>query len=210
MGWWGEEKDGVELIIGDGPLDTANEMLRKIVREYKRDVERKPTPEELAEVLKAAIASAHKILFDGLDEMEVTDLKLKLRKAPKKQKFQVGDCCVVALPSGGYGYVRIKDIVGQVGLLVELLDAYSEEPLRYMDLQSARVMSDMLTDWESIADRDWRVLRNPNPPPVNTKRSAEASSREFDRQFDRLGGCYGSGNIPRELTKRLRELGRLP
>lgn len=209
MGWWGEEKDGIELIIGDGPLDTAEEMFKKIVQEYKNDVGRKPSPDELIEVLKSAIASTHKILFDGLDDMEVADLKIKIRKVPSKQKFQVGDYCLLALPAGGYGYVRIKDILGQIGLLVELLDVYSEAPLRCSGLENARVISDMLTDRLSIKEGDWRVLQVSKAPTQSTKRSAEKSAMEFDRQFDRLGGCYGSGIVPKELEKHLRELGRL-
>lgn len=210
MGWWGEDKKGIELTLGDGPLDIADSMLTRIVKEYKRDVGRKPTPDELAKTLEDAIAASQDILFDNTEDVEVSELILKFRKVPKRPKFEAGDFAAVELPSGGYGYIRIKDVLMRPAMLIDLLDVYSKSVLKAKQLLNVPVMYNVLSDSTSVIDRSWILLSNPGEPVAVPKRTAKQLHDETNRQLDRLHAYRGSGTIDKRLEKELRERGRLP
>ena len=48
MGWW-KSKHGT---IGDIPADIMGDAVRKVIKEYKSSINRKPTENELLDVVK--------------------------------------------------------------------------------------------------------------------------------------------------------------
>ncbi len=206
MGWWEDEYHGKSVLIGDGPLDVLDQTFKRIAREYKRDDRRTPTVEEVAKTLEIAIKVGSDILFGELDDQEISEVVIKLKKRPKRPNYGIGDYVAMPLPCGGFGFAKIKDIVGKIGLLVDLLELYSKEPVSLGKLKGKPVLYEELSDKTSIEDRSWHVIHTDKAPVIVTRNAAE-SSREFDKQFSRLGGVIGSGNVPRHLEKKLKEKG---
>jgi hypothetical protein len=97
MGWWTTE-DG--KLLGDGPLDIAQELLLKLAEEYKADHGRLPTLGELLECLKLALAAEVDSLVSDQPSRLITELSAKTRKrAPARRP---GD--VFAIPLGPDDY----------------------------------------------------------------------------------------------------------
>lgn len=207
MGWW-EQEEGV--LVGDGPLDILDKALQQIADEYKEDAERNPTTKELTTTPKIAIKARQDILFGELNGMEVSDVVIKMKKIPKKQSYQIGDYIAVPLRSGGYGYARIMDEFGSIGMLFLLLDIYSEEILPVETVSKAGIIRELLSQKLSVDNGKYRVLGSPVEPIIVPRRNAKEAIIEFDRQFDRLGGASSDGGVEIKLERKLRELGRIP
>jgi hypothetical protein len=97
MGWWTTE-DG--KLIGDGPLDIAEELLVKLAKEYKADHGRLPTLDELLECLKLALGAEIDSLVSDHTRVLITALSAKTRKRASARK--PGD--VFAIPLGPKDY----------------------------------------------------------------------------------------------------------
>ncbi len=97
MGWWTTE-DG--KLIGDGPLDVAQELLTRLAAEYKDDHGRLPTLDELLECLKLALAAEVDSLVSDRPSVLITALSVKTRKRAPARK--PGD--VFAIPLGANDY----------------------------------------------------------------------------------------------------------
>lgn len=97
MGWWTTE-DG--KLIGDGPLDLAQELLLKLAEEYKADHGRLPTLGELLECLRLALAAQVDLLVSDQPSRLITELSAKTRK--RAPALRPGD--VFAIPLGPDDY----------------------------------------------------------------------------------------------------------
>jgi hypothetical protein len=97
MGWWTTE-DG--KLIGDGPLDVAQELLMKLAAQYRADHGRLPTLSELLECLKLALAAEADSLVGDQPKPLITELSARTKKrAPARRP---GD--VFAVPLGPRDY----------------------------------------------------------------------------------------------------------
>jgi hypothetical protein len=210
MGWWTEERNGKALMIGDGPLDIAHQMLLRIAKQYKRDDNRNPTPEEMVKTLEIAISAAKDLLFDDLEDKEVSELTIKLKKAPRRQPYAPGDFFSVPLPTGGYGFGRVLDKFISSSILIGLLDVYADAPLALEELKIYPVLFEAVSDSLTLEDWGWRVLGNVPIEGLDPNRTKKQLLDELGLQLSRLQGSCGSAIIPGRLERRLSEGGRIP
>ena len=206
------EQDGTEAVIGDEPLDIAAEMLSAVIKAYEDDMGRKPTVTELDKVLASSIRSASDKLLDEADDREVTAVSIRLKKRPRRQRFAVGDYVAIPLPSGGHGYARVKDIHrGWELVFLDFLDAQSDRPMPVEQLRDRPVLMDDRTDWSSIHDWSWQVLGgDASAVMADPAAGGESADDRFRRYGDDRRFLYGSGLIPAELERALRERGTMP
>jgi len=158
MGWWSEKRNGIELTVGDAPLDTAGIALKKIAKAYQRDLGRRPTPEELAMILESSARILEEDIFDNMDEREVDFLDIALRSRPKRPKPRAGDYFAIPLPSGGYGYGRVVKVSLRVLLWMRLLDRRSTTLLPVESLFEAQPVIDLETRTDGISSTRWPVV----------------------------------------------------
>lgn len=158
MGWWTEEKNGQVIDIGDGPLDVVHTALKKIVSAYKRELKRKPTPEELASILESGIRILEEDLFADMEEREVDQVTIGLRVRPRRPKPKPGDYFAVPLPSGGYGYGRVMKIDHRVLVWVRLLDLHTEELASVETVKKAQVILDCYSATNKMLDMTWPLV----------------------------------------------------
>jgi hypothetical protein len=163
MGWWTEESKGEEVMIGDEPADIVGEMLDRLVATYRRDLHRKPSVREIEESLRFVLAAHLDELADGVEDVEVKAVAIKLGKLPKRQRVGLGDFFAVPLPAGGYGFGRVKRKCGGTGiamLLVDFLDVHSTSVLSIPELLRRRPLLNLLCFSDAIMEWRWQVLGN--------------------------------------------------
>lgn len=177
MGWWEVERNGKELEIGDDVLDVMYTALKKIAKAYKRDLERKPTPEEMSEILESSIRVFEEDIFDDMEERELDSVVVKLKSRPKRPKPKAGDYFALPLPSGGYGYGRIMKVSLRVFVWVRMLDVRSEKLLSADDLKDAKVIFEGNTRTSSMINLDWPMVGN--MPLTDEEREVLKSDREW-------------------------------
>jgi hypothetical protein len=158
MGWWTVERDGKELDIGDGPLDTVHAALKKVANSYKRDLKRKPTTEELAEIIGSSIRILEEDIFDDMEERELDSVGIMLRPRPKRPRPKPGDYFAIPLPSGGYAYGRIMKITLRVLVWMRLLDVRSEGLLSVDELKKAEWIFQGETGTNWINNLKWPIV----------------------------------------------------
>jgi len=204
VGWWSDRTSG-EVVVGDEPLDLVGAMLDRVLAVYKTDLRRKPTVQELERLLEIALLTRLDELFEGMDELEISSVSLKLKKRPKRQPIAVGDYFSVPLPSGGYGFGRVKGIYLTSVLLVEFLQAYSETPMSVSELRNRRPLFEGLCGYLGLAEWHWRVLGN---IPVRNVVPREKEKAELERLMRRFHeGMAPFGDAPRRLEEALRRAG---
>lgn len=174
MGWWSIRKDTKELYdpcrqsspadesellnIGDQPMDAIEAALKKVAKIYKRDLKRKPTPDELTALLESSIRTLEEDVFDDMEERELDSVTIKLRKRPKRPRPKPGDIFAVPLPSGGYGYGRVMKVTLKVLLWMKLLDVRSDNLLSMEDVKKAKAILDLHTRTQKIDSVEWPIV----------------------------------------------------
>jgi hypothetical protein len=205
MGWWSEESDGDELIVGDEPLDAAGEAFDKIAASYLEEVGRKPTVSELARTLEQALMARFNDMLEGAKDKQLAGIRIKVKKKPKTQRISDGDHFSVPLPSGGYGCGRVKRFYPPSTLLVEFLNSYSDSPPDLASVVDKPVVLEVLCGYLKLADWEWRVIGNlqeavsPTGPPEQS---------EVDALL-RLGIGMSPGTAEIRLVAELRKRGRI-
>lgn len=205
MGWWTEEINNEELMIGDTPLDYAHTMLSKISNAYKREAGRKPTPAEMCRILELSITVAKDMLLAGMEDREVAGLTLKTKKAPRKQNYGPDAYFAVPLPSGGYGFGRIVSLYRGGSMLVALLGVWAETPKALNEVKAAPVMRELMTDDYALKERSWQVIDYPSD-----KKPQILGHKELEAILYKLQATFGSKGIPRRLENELCERKYLP
>jgi hypothetical protein len=133
MGWWEERIDGKRLTLGDEPIDRLAQVLEDFVGCYQEEVGRKPTSDEFLISLRNILQAAGPDFFSDLEARAVTGVALRTKKAPKRQKFQVGDYFAVPLPDGRYFYGRILHYT-HLGHLIEVYTLDTRVKLSFRQL----------------------------------------------------------------------------
>ncbi len=158
MGWWGVERDGKEIEIGDKALDTMTDALKKVAKMYRRDLKRVPTPEEYSEILEKQMHIFEEELFDDMDEREIESVIVKLRPRPKRPRPKPGDYFAIPLASGGYGYGRIMKVTHRILMWMRLLAVRSNDLLSVDVLRAKRVSIDLRTSTHKIDSVQWPIV----------------------------------------------------
>jgi hypothetical protein len=93
----------------------VSDCFRKVVRLYKRDWKRKLSLRELVATVQAVLESQLQDHTSDVESVELTGLKFKTRKIPKRQTYAKGDI-LKALAANGepvYGHVFDPDLSPQ-------------------------------------------------------------------------------------------------
>ena len=119
MGWWDDPKlDGA--VVGDEALDEAFKFLKRLSDVYEGGVGRKPSVADLQATLRVCLrVNADERFFSDMTEKKITDIAIKTAKAPKKQKYKVGDVFRLPLGDGRFAYGRLLK-VDKGGDIVEI------------------------------------------------------------------------------------------
>ena len=205
MGWWSEEKGRHEIIMGDGPLDIAHEMLLRIMQDYENDLERKPTLDELIRTIEIAVISAQDALFTGSEQKRITHITAKTEKRVAVWDFAEGDYLAVLLQVGGYAFLRIKAVFRNGDLLVELLDVYVQSILDTERLATAHMLQEYLTDSAAFEAGQWQIIKISTGGGDNV--FEKDAVRDWDSHWNRLGRSCGSLILAQKLEEKLQESG---
>ncbi len=160
MGWWTTEGQGEELVLGDEPLDAVLRMLRSVARTYNRACGRKPTINEIAEMIRSSLEIVADEVASGVADMEVARVTIKMRRAPKKHSFSYGDYFAVPLSQGDYGYGRVVSVPLKELVVVDFLDLRSRSVLALGDVLGAPDLVRVACGTEALRRGEWRVVGN--------------------------------------------------
>jgi Immunity protein 26 len=127
MGWY-EHPRVPGVMIGDEAFDTTHEFMTNLAKVYQETFDRRPTLQEMSELLEIELrVSGGKVLGD-LDERRVTKITVGTEPKRKDQAFKVGDVFAIPLGESGYAFGRIMIIDKQRGSLIEIFRAHAQRP----------------------------------------------------------------------------------
>lgn len=151
MGFW-KTSDG--LMLGDDPLDVAEEFLSVVAKQYTDAIGRKPSLKEVLNTLTSVIEHRADEFVDKGNTIIVSDIIAKTKKRPRKQAFQAGD--VVAIPLGKYfAFARVAP---QPDYL-EFYNLKSKRVLPATKLRGKQVIRvPYLPIDDAIKDGRWKVI----------------------------------------------------
>lgn len=161
MGWW-TATENPEITVGDAVLDSVRHFLRDFSQEYREDLSRKPTLQELEYALNLAFrVNVDNDVLAGFEELEVKQVVLKTAKRPKRQKVAPGDIFAYKLDDGRFGFGRIIAPTS-IGAFAEIFDHFAEQPICDMNkldkwlVPPIPIESYALLETRSMGD--WRII----------------------------------------------------
>ncbi len=159
MGWF--DGDGSDCLYSDETLDLAQEFLTKFSENYRNDLGRKPTVEELEFLLRLSFRTvADETFLHDFAERRIEDVKFKVAKRKKKQDCAVGDLFAVPLPSGGYGFGRVIFYDKIRWNLCEVFAYFSKTKIYKPEVENAaRLMYPILGMTHNICNWTYPVVR---------------------------------------------------
>ncbi len=95
MSFWESIKNKETIILSNDAIDLLSDTLLEIKKIYEEDLERKPTVAELEALIMEAMQLDSNIA-EQLEEMEISDVKFKLKKRKKVPNIEPG--IVFAIP----------------------------------------------------------------------------------------------------------------
>ena len=115
-------------MINDQTLDLVFNFLKTYSLYFQKNLQRKPTIEELQSVINISFsANIDENLFSECEEKSITEVKFKINKKKKVLKYMVGDMCAIPLKCGGYAFSRIIILEPPMWYLSEIFAYYSED-----------------------------------------------------------------------------------
>ena len=141
MGWFDTEID--RILYSDETLDLAYNFLKEFSEVYQRDLQRKPSVEELEYLLKLSFrVNADATFLSDFEERKIEDVKFKIGKQKKKLKCKVGDMCAIPLKCGGYAFARIVILQPPSWYLSEIFAYYSKDKSYRPDIDKSGYLFD--------------------------------------------------------------------
>jgi len=126
MGWF--DTDIENLFYSDEALDLAFNFLNEFSEIYMRDLNRKPTAQELEYLLNLSFrVNADERFLADFEEKKIEEVKFKIAKRKKRLKYEVGDMCAIPLKCGGYAFARILILQPPSWYLSEVFAYYSKD-----------------------------------------------------------------------------------
>lgn len=104
MGWW---KTGDGELVGDGPLDTFEESISRVVEEYLQGQGRKPTLQEILSCFRLALGSGLEEYVAPPEDIEILSLVARTKIRPKRRKLTPGTIFAAPLGDGHYAFGRL-------------------------------------------------------------------------------------------------------
>lgn len=150
MGWW---NDSEGVVIGDGPLDRAEEFLRAVAADYSEDLGRQPTLAEVLRVLELTLEHCPDVIAEG--EHVLARLTARTKARPKKQPLRPGDIFAIPLGEGIHGFGRLTPQHG----FAEFLRLKSREtPSKAKIREASTFRLPFLIDLEPLQTRRWKIV----------------------------------------------------
>jgi hypothetical protein len=136
MGFWGEEKQGVDLLIGDEPLDILIDAFRKVADNYQSDVGRKPTVLELERLIQLSLDYQEDVV-SSVEAFQISECRFKIKKAFKRIQWKPGDVFAIPLNKGEvYGYGMVVKGKKQIeDLYIEYYQLFTKKMLSITDFK---------------------------------------------------------------------------
>jgi Immunity protein 26 len=126
----GNAYQGASVAFDDQRYDIGYTFLRELSQVYVDHLGRRPTLEELAELLKVQLAVSGRQLVAGLETRAVTRVDIRTKRAPREQEFAAGDVFAVPLGDGRVAFGRVMRVDKASGLLIEFF-RYTAPTLEY-------------------------------------------------------------------------------
>jgi hypothetical protein len=152
MGWW---KDPNGFVIGDVPLDLAEEFFVRVTREYVSAHGRKPTLPEILGTLGAILRHRADEFVDVPETVSIDAILAKTKRRPSKQPIHPGDVFTIPLANGALSFGRVTPQVSYF----EFFEVIANQTVAVGSLRDvprftfpALVMLDPLLEWR------WRVI----------------------------------------------------
>ena len=115
-------------MINDQTLDLVFNFLKTYSQYFQKNLQRKPTIEELQSILNVSFcANIDESLFSECEERKVSEVKFKITKKKRTPKYSIGDMCAIPLRRGGYAFSRIISLKAPMWYLSEIFAYYSED-----------------------------------------------------------------------------------
>jgi hypothetical protein len=86
-------------VIGDETFDEMADAMERVAECYMRDLDRKPTVNEIVITFKRALGTRIFEVSQEGQEHELVSIKYKLKRIPKRQKCETGDILCGTLAS---------------------------------------------------------------------------------------------------------------
>ena len=136
MGWFTMDKENV--FYSEETLDLAFNFLKEFSEIYQKGLKRKPTVEELENLLKISLsANADDTFLSNFNENKIEDIKFKIAKRKKKLKYEVGNMCTIPLKCGGFAFSRIILLQPPSWYLSEIFAYYSKNKAYNPDIDKS-------------------------------------------------------------------------
>jgi hypothetical protein len=115
-------------MINDQTLDLVFNFLKTYSQYFQKNLQRKPTIEELQSILNVSFcANIDESLFSECEERKISEVKFKITKKKRTLKYSIGDMCAIPLRRGGYAFSRIISLKVPMWYLSEIFAYYSED-----------------------------------------------------------------------------------
>jgi len=151
MSWWERRAN---TIVGDGPLDIAEDFLQQIAIEYKDELGRKPHLSEVLSCLQAILETRSDEFCDDCDELVVSDITARAKKRPKKQLMAPGDIFTFK-HNGKFYYGRVTPQLDYY----EFYKRAADQPLSIRDIISTKTIEfPFMVSNEAILNWEWRIV----------------------------------------------------
>lgn len=151
MGWW---QDG-DKVLGDGPLDSAEEFLRAVAAEYVEDQGRRPTLDELLTIISRVLGRGTAEFVDDGENIQVIGVMAETKRQSGKRSIAAGDVFAVPLGDGRIAFGRLTPQLS----FVEFFDAVAEEGDQSEKWRSAPLVRfPFLIDVKPIEKGRWKIV----------------------------------------------------
>lgn len=157
MGWWHANDEDEDLVIGDGPLDAAEDFLLAISSSYENELKRKPTLAEVIAILETILTRRADDIFAEANAITVSSLVARTKKRPKKRKLMPGDVFSFHFPDGAHGFAHLTPQNG----VIEVFLVKSQRPVILSTIKEVeRVRYPSLVNLDLLEEGGWSYLGN--------------------------------------------------
>jgi hypothetical protein len=164
MGWEPLDLENPKTpeVIGDEPFDEMADAIEKIASVYQDEIGRKPSVNELVTTFKKALATRIDDVTQEGEDHELVSIKFKLKKIPKRQKYQLGDILKGKLANGENVYARIFEIHPGMGPKIGVYDSKGLDPKNIDEIVDKPLVVKIIPiHRELLQDRsEWLVIDN--------------------------------------------------
>ena len=136
MGWFDSDKE--KVLYSDETLDLTYNFLVEFSNIYQKELQRKPSVEELEYLLQLSFrVNIDDSILEDFEDKKIEEIKFKIISRKKRLKYVVGDMCAIPLRCGGYAFSRIIILQPPSWYLSELFAYYSKDKAYKPDIDKS-------------------------------------------------------------------------